>query len=214
MAELAYATDRIAAPTALKSRLMAAVHDASDGPAMAPVSSPDTLEVLRGRRRGGAAPARRSGRSAAGRHSRESLNPTWVRLASAASVVLLAVIAAGVWALTGNRGESTPRFVALKSVTTSNAAVVTVEVLGDKTWVIPTGIAANDVASSQYVLWGISEANKPVAIGGFDIRAGHAAVSVGQVHALSSVKAFAVSKEPGRTVPSKPTVVVASGALT
>jgi anti-sigma-K factor RskA len=205
MAELAYAAEQVGPPPELKARLMASIHDASDGPSMGVVSSPDTLEIIR---------ARRADRGSRGRHTRETVTANWVRFAAAASVVLLAIIAAGVWSLSGSNGTTSPRFVALAS-TATHSDVATVEVLGDQTWVIPSAMTANDTSSSQYVLWVVPDKGNPVAVGGFDVQSGRPVVAVGQVsRSLSSVKAFAVSKEPGRTVPKAPTVIVASGALT
>lgn len=197
MAELAVAPEQVTPPPELKSRLMAAIHEASDDlPRMAAVSSPDTLEIMRDRRRS----------------TREALAANWVRFAAAASVVLLAVIAAGVWSLSGRSSQDQPQFVALQS---GQADVGTVEVLGDKAWMIATGMAANDSRTSQYVLWAVPPHGDPVAVGGFDVEPGHAVVQVGVVRqTLQSVAAFAVSKEPGRTVPTKPSVVVASGHVT
>jgi anti-sigma-K factor RskA len=168
---------------------------------MAVVSHPDTLEVIRERRHRGAAHA-----------SRSSLADRWVRYAAAASVVLLAVIAAGVW----GRGSSTPqpRFVSLASATAPTTQVATVEVLDGKAWTISSGLPANDTTSSQYVLWALPVNGDPVPLGGFDVTPGHTVSQVGSTPSLSSVKAFAVSREPGRTLPTKPTTVVASGALT
>jgi anti-sigma-K factor RskA len=196
MAALALGTEQVAPPPELKTRLMAAIHDASDGPPMAMVSSPDTLEVIRSRRR----------------LSRETLATQWVRLAAAASVILLAVIAAGVWSLNGSSSPTTPRFVSLQQ--SDKADVATVELLGDQAWMIATAMPANNSSDSVYVLWAVPAKGAPVAVGKFDVEAGHPVVQVGEVrNTLASVSAFAVSKEPGRTVPSKPSDVIATGAV-
>jgi anti-sigma-K factor RskA len=200
MAELAMAPDLEAPPPELKRRLMAAIHEASDDePRMAAVSSPDTLEILRDRKR----------------TTREALADKWVRFAAAASVILLAVIAAGVWSLGGSK-SATPRFVALDSAQSATTQVATVELIGDKAWTISAALPANDTSNSQYVLWALPASGAaPVPLGSFDVGPGHTVSSIGKVsEPLSSVKAFAVSKEPGRTLPTTPTVVVASGALT
>jgi anti-sigma-K factor RskA len=165
---------------------------------MAPVESRGTLEIVRERKRS----------------ARDAFADKWVRLAAAASVVLLAVIAAGVWSLGGSK-SSTPRFVALQSAQSATTQVATVALIGDKTWVISGDMPANDTTSSQYVLWVLPVNGSPVPVGSFDVAPGHPASAIGKVpQSLSSVKAFAVSKEPGRTLPTKPTVVVASGPLT
>jgi anti-sigma-K factor RskA len=201
MAELAVAPDQVTPPPELKARLMAAIHEAADDePRMAVVSHPDTLEVIRGRRR-------------AGHAARSRATERWVRYAAAASVVLLAVIAAGVW----GRGSSTaqPRFVTLASAQAPATQVATVAVLDGKAWTISSGLPANDTTDSQYVLWAVPVTGDPVPLGGFDVTPGHTVAQVGKVTpSLSSVKAFAVSREPGRTLPTKPTTVVAAGPLT
>ncbi len=136
-----------------------------------------------------------------------------MRFAAAASVILLAVIAAGVWSL-GSAKTGDPRFVALQSTSSATTQVATVEVLGDKAWTISAGLPANDVSNSQYVLWILPVNGRPVPVGSFDVSAGHTVSNVGKVpQSLSSVKSFAVSKEPGRNLPTTPTVVVASGAI-
>ncbi len=200
MAEMAYASEQYAPPPELKSRLMAAIHDASDGPSMGVVSAPDTLEIMRDKR------------NRAGRHTRDKLVVNWVRLAAAASVVLLAIIAGGVWSLHGGNGDN-PAFVALQSPTGSTD-VATVEVLGDKAWVINSSIPTNDSSDSQYVLWTVPAEGAPTAVGGFDVSPGHAVVSVGNITVgRGHVAAFAVSKEPGRVVPTTPTTGVAKGSV-
>jgi anti-sigma-K factor RskA len=198
MAELAVAPDPVAPPAELKARLMAAIRDESgDEPRRAAVRSTGTLEIVRDRRR-----------------AREALTDRWVRLAAAASVVLLAVIAAGVWSLGGSK-SSTPRFVALQSAQSATTQVATVELIGDKAWTISAGLPPNDTSNSQYVLWVLPASGAPVPVGSFDVAPGHTVSAIGKVsQPLSSVKAFAVSKEPGRSLPTKPTVVVASGAFT
>jgi anti-sigma-K factor RskA len=202
MADLAYATEQVAPPPELKSRLMTAIHDASEGPAMGVVSSPDTLEVIRSRR------------PRTGRHTRDKLAVNWVRLAAAASVVLLAIIAGGVWSLHGSN-QNTPSFVALQSPSGSTD-LATVEVLGDKAWVINSAMPANNSSNSQYVLWTVPPkgGGPPTAVGGFDVSPGHQVVAVGKITQPNGhIAAFAVSKEPGRRVPAAPTVVVAAGAV-
>ncbi len=194
MAELATTADQVAPPPELKARLMAAIHEESDDqPRMAVISSPDQLDSHR-QRKGG------------------RLADTWVRLAAAACVVLLAVVAGGLWTLNRPANQE-PRFVALHGDTQNTA---TVELIGDKAWVIPTALPANDAATSRYVLWAVPSEGDPVAVGGFDVQAGSAAVlPIGRVSpSPASIKAFAVSKEPGRTVPAKPSTVVAQGNVT
>lgn len=198
MADLAATTEQVAPPPELKSRLMAAVREESDNlPRVGVVASPDVLEVRRSR----------------DRSARHVLADNWVRFAAAASVVLLAVIAAGVWSLARTSPSHQPQFVALKSQSQGSPDIATVEVLGDKTWVLPTDLPANNSADSQYVLWAVPSEGAPVAVSGFDVKPGEAAIESGALaQNPTSVKAFAISKEPGRTVPKAPSTVVAQGA--
>ena len=167
---------------------------------MGVVSEPDTLEILHNRR------------PPTGRRTRDTLVVNWVRLAAAASVVLLAIIAGGVWSLHGSTADN-PTFVALQSPTGSTD-VATVEVLGDKTWMINSAMQPNNSSDSQYVLWTVPAKGAPTAVGGFDIEPGHTVVPVGRITgSQGKITAFAVSKEPGRRVPTKPTVVLATGAV-
>ena len=73
----------------------------------------------------------------------------------------------------------------------------------------------NNSSDSQYVLWTVPAKGAPTAVGGFDIEPGHTVVP-GRPHPpgrRARSQHFAVSKEPGRRVPTKPTVVLATGAV-
>ena len=127
-------------------------------------------------------------------------------------MVLLAIIAGGVWSLHGS-GSDNPSFVALQSPTGSTD-VATVEVLGDKAWMINSAMQPNNSSDSQYVLWTVPAKGAPTAVGGFDVEPGHTVVPVGRIsESHGKVTAFAVSKEPGRRVPAKPSVILATGAV-
>ena len=77
---------------------------------------------------------------------------------------------------------------------------------------LAAGLAPND-ADHTYVLWGL-EGETPVGLGTFDMAgSGPVTTSVPSTPAGSRFAGFAVSYEPGRTVPATPTQVVASGQL-
>lgn len=77
---------------------------------------------------------------------------------------------------------------------------------------LATGLAPND-AEHTYVLWGL-EGETPVGLRAFDMAgSGPVTASVPSTPAGSRFAGFAVSYEPGRTVPATPTQVVASGQL-
>jgi anti-sigma-K factor RskA len=201
MAELAFAPTPVAPPAELKQRLLAAVaaEGGADEQRVAVVTRPDRLESLR----------RRGERRQAQARTGSSL---WLRSSAAAAVVLLAVIAAGVWTRGGSSAPQ-PRWVSL-AASSGGGDVAAVELLGKQAWSISTGLPANDASASQYWLWVVPQSGKPVAIGGFDVEPGHVVSEVGTVsEPLSSVKSFAVSKEPGRGVPKAPTTLVAAGSV-
>lgn len=77
---------------------------------------------------------------------------------------------------------------------------------------LASGLAPND-ADHTYVLWGL-EGESPVGLGTFDMSgSGPVTTSVPSTSAGTRFAGFAVSYEPGRTVPATPTQVVASGEL-
>ncbi|MEJ2870614.1 anti-sigma factor [Actinomycetospora sp. OC33-EN08] len=77
---------------------------------------------------------------------------------------------------------------------------------------LATGLAAN-APDRTYVLWGL-EGGRPVGLHAFDMSAtGPVTASVPSSVDGGRFAGFAVSLEPGRTVPAAPTQVVASGQL-
>ncbi|GLZ53111.1 anti-sigma factor [Actinomycetospora sp. NBRC 106378] len=77
---------------------------------------------------------------------------------------------------------------------------------------LATGLPANDGAHT-YVLWGLA-GGRPVGLQAFDMSgSGPVTASVPSTLADRRFAGFAVSYEPGRTVPATPTQVVASGQL-
>ncbi len=82
----------------------------------------------------------------------------------------------------------------------------------DRITVMPIGLAPT-AESKSYVLWGLGT-GAPVALDAFDVQAdsqvSHTVSSVPRVEAFS---AFAVSLEPGETLPATPSDVVATGEV-
>ncbi|WP_433798131.1 anti-sigma factor domain-containing protein [Actinomycetospora sp. CA-084318] len=77
---------------------------------------------------------------------------------------------------------------------------------------LATGLPPNDAAHT-YVLWGLAD-GRPVGLGTFDMSgSGPVTDSVPSTAAGNRFAGYAVSYEPGRTVPAAPTQVVASGQL-
>lgn len=77
---------------------------------------------------------------------------------------------------------------------------------------LATGLPPND-GGHTYVLWGLAD-GRPVGLQAFDMSgSGPVTASVPSSVADRRFAGFAVSYEPGRTVPAAPTQVVASGQL-
>jgi hypothetical protein len=104
--------------------------------------------------------------------------------------------------------------VVLTSATT-HAPVARVVIRGGVAWLIPSRLAADDPTRQVYVLWQINGARQPLAVGSFDVR-GHRNTPVrigGLGLAWRATSAFAVSLEPGRTIPAKPSRTIALGLV-
>jgi hypothetical protein len=97
----------------------------------------------------------------------------------------------------------------------SHAAAARVIVTGGTVWLIPSGLPADNTARQVYVLWQITGAHTPLAVGSFDVR-GHGTRPV-RIGALAvpyrGTWAFAVSVEHGRTIPATPSHPVALGQV-
>jgi anti-sigma-K factor RskA len=93
--------------------------------------------------------------------------------------------------------------------------VATVVARDDQLQVVTHGLAANDVADSTYVVWGLGQ-GAPRPLGTFDVDGSQIAlrtVGSGQT-GLDEFAMYGVSIEPGREAPSEPTEVVATGQVT
>lgn len=78
--------------------------------------------------------------------------------------------------------------------------------------VVPLGLRPNDAADQIYVVWGLSTGT-PIPLSSFDVSSGSAQL-VSWNSAAAQHQKFAISLEPGRALPAKPTDVVASGEVT
>ena len=150
----------------------------------------------------------------------------WLRPAAAAAAV--AAIVGGIWGgLAATSGTSAPTIANCQSQqgcyqtalalphTTRQTAKVLVQ--GKNVWVVPTGMTVDNSADQIYVLWQITAGGtRLVPLGGFDVS--HtgvgSAIKVGSLSApYHGTDAFAISLEPGRKLPAKPTTVVAIGNI-
>ncbi|WP_148309435.1 anti-sigma factor [Kutzneria albida] len=78
--------------------------------------------------------------------------------------------------------------------------------------VVPSGLAPN-AADTSYVVWGLSApTGKPVALSRFDVASGGSGPeTIDWSAAAAAHKGFAISLEPGKSLPDKPTQVLGSG---
>lgn len=82
----------------------------------------------------------------------------------------------------------------------------------DRVTVVPVGLAPTS-ASQSYVLWGLGT-GAPVALEAFDVeRDAQIAHTVKSVPRAEAFSAFAVSLEPGETLPAAPSNIVATGEV-
>lgn len=95
-----------------------------------------------------------------------------------------------------------------------SSPVAAVLVDGGESKVLTVGLPPNATDRSSYVLWGMGSGGTPRAIGAFDVVSTQSgARNVGPVPVANGFTAYAVSIEPGRTVPAAPSDVVASGPV-
>lgn len=97
------------------------------------------------------------------------------------------------------------RTVALKSDGAPRAEVF---VQGSRAWLLVDGFDENDTSRQVYVLWKASD-NALTPIHTFDVvHPGANFIEVGDVGDPTKIQSFAVSIEPGRTMPPTPSTVV------
>jgi anti-sigma factor ChrR (cupin superfamily) len=97
--------------------------------------------------------------------------------------------------------------------TTAGEAVAAVLVSPSKRTVVTAGLPPNDRADTTYVVWGLGSGD-PRPLGAFDVLApGPSVHEVGAVAGGPAFSSYAISLEPGRSLPATPTTVVASGAV-
>jgi Anti-sigma-K factor rskA len=97
--------------------------------------------------------------------------------------------------------------------TSAGEAVAAVLVSPSERTVVTAGLAPNNRADTTYVVWGLGSGD-PRPLGAFDVLApGPGVHEVGAVAAGPAFSSYAISLEPGRSLPATPTTVVASGAV-
>jgi hypothetical protein len=202
--ELAYAADPAEPPADLGRRIMAAA--AAERPAaFAPRSATPVTPLRRRVRLPGLAP-----------------------LAAAAAVLL--VVALGAWNLTLRaENDATTAAIARRNAAlaclaapdapkaqlrSATAVRGTACIGGDRAYLVVDRLPRNDAAREIYVLWWQDGAAGQHPVQGFDVADdGPSVYALPLAVAPGDVRGMALSLEPGRTVPTRPTNPIASGAV-
>jgi hypothetical protein len=97
----------------------------------------------------------------------------------------------------------------------SHAPAGKVVISGHTVWLLPSGLPADNTTRQIYVLWQITGAHTPMAVGSFDVTGhGDKPVRIGSLAVpYRGTWAFAVSIEHGRTIPATPSHPVALGQV-
>ena len=144
--------------------------------------------------------------------------------AAAAAAAAAVIIGGGVWgglAATSGGGTSLAGCVrshrcaeVVLTAAATHRAAAKVIVRDGVAYMEPTAMSANP-GDEIYVLWQLTGAHTPLAVGSFDIKPGmHGPVRIGGLAApYRSTWAFAVSLEHGRAIPPKPSHPVALGQV-
>ena len=149
--------------------------------------------------------------------------PTRVAAAAAAAAV---IIGGGIWGgLAATSGGTAPPSLAecvrshrctevVLTAAATHRTAAKVIIRDGAVYMEPAAMSANP-GDEIYVLWQLTGAHTPLAVGSFDIKPGtHGPVRIGGLAApYGSTWAFAVSLEHGRTIPAKPSHPIALGQV-
>lgn len=213
MSELAHATPAATPPPSLKASIMQAIAEDDDRRAAPVVSISERRPVV-----GLTAVPANAGASADITTTRRTRRmPMW--MAAAAAVVFVAAVG-GVWV--GTSGHK-PASVAARcakvhcptvTLTAAGKSVGAVMVLDHTAYVQTEGLPSTP-AGTSYVLWYVPASGTPVGIGAVATSSSAGPVRAGSFDKpMTTVTGFAVSDEPGTTVPAAPSHVLATGPVT
>ncbi|MGI9008052.1 MAG: anti-sigma factor domain-containing protein, partial [Streptosporangiaceae bacterium] len=151
--------------------------------------------------------------------------PRRVRALLAVAAAAL-VAAGGIWAgVIRGPATSPPSSASCAAAGRCHQVVLTLAASGGRTakvrvrdgsvWLLPGKLPPDRTARQVYVLWQITGARSPKAVGSFDVSPGHRGpIRIGALPgAYSGTRAFAVSLEPGRAIPVRPSHLVAFGLV-
>jgi Anti-sigma-K factor rskA len=227
LSHLGAAVEQVDPPPSLRNSLMAAVADtAQDAAPTAAIPVVEAPVVPPPRRRAPAVPSSGAGRARGSWLSRRRL--------VAASVALVAVIAVGGLAvrttqleqesqtltaraqsvadLFGQLDRPGTKYALLASLKTGGTSAAVVVADGQRR-VFSIGLPSN-ASDNTYVLWGLRAGAAPAPLGAFDVSPTDTGVqTVGGGAQNDGFTDYAVSIEPGRTMPTTPTLVLAKGSV-
>jgi hypothetical protein len=160
--------------------------------------------------------------------------PSWRRVLPHALVAaaVAAVLTLGAWnvVISGDRDAVrataaeqsqmidallTPGRATIAPLTVDGHTVATVVARSGQVQVVADGLPVNDAKGSTYVVWGVGQ-GQPEALGTFDVVSPQMDLrTVGSTATgLDDYTTYAVSVEPGRQAPAKPSKIVANGQVT
>jgi len=218
MSQLGTAVEQIEPPRSLRDSIMAA---AAESPRERSGASPTAAAPER-RRRDEPAPSRPGGTTRPP-GSRRTTRRRLVALAAAAvALVAFAGLGVRITQLQGQRDAEAARAQGLTQLVQQlgrphallaapdGTTVAAVVLANGQRQVYTVGLASN-AADHVYVLWGV-KGGKPDPLGTFDVATADRVVRDVGASGQDAYQAYAISLEPGRTMPNKPTQVVAQGA--
>lgn len=226
-AQLAWAAPLVDLPEGLLPALQAAMRQAEQPPAPVSASARPPVPPAGPARRGGERrrpSGRRGERSGPARGSGLGQLRSSLRLvaATAAAVVVLAVgfTALRVHQTMQQSSVALARYetivnqlqqpgTRLVSLGRQGAASGTAVLHGRRLWLVVDHLGRNNTQSSIYVLWARRRDGQMVAVTGFDVTSpGMTLVAATLPAAVHNPNGFAISQEPGRTIPAAPSTPV------
>lgn len=159
--------------------------------------------------------------------------PAWRRIVPHALVAaaVAAVLILGAWnvVLTGERNAVrataaeqaqlldallSPGRATIAPLTVDGRTVATVVARNGQLEVVASGLPVNNAKNSTYVVWGVGKGS-PVPLGTFDVVSPRMDLrTVGSTATgLDGYSSYAISREPGRQAPAKPSDIIANGQV-
>lgn len=221
MTDLAYAAEPVEPPRSLKEAIRSGI-EASDRRPLQPFPTTRTAQL---------ADPLPFVRPTARADRRRSLLMARPWMAVAASVVVLLSLVLWNVVLQADNSVKRRQLLQASAVTrcVSDASCRTVPILdkpggttratalvrGSSVSLLVTDLPRNDRRAGTYWLWQVTGSSPdPVPVQGFDVLyRGTSVVAAGTLRDPSAVKALAISREPSRNLPVKPTTVLGSGTV-